>query len=209
MDIGNLDKWTAAEPQRELVLPGRAAPRRIRLDLNASHETGVYVTTEEKGAKPQFVAVVKGRQTVQFRASGTLRVAFAIPNGGQCWFNTIDGETVAFEPSTNPSFTKPWQRKPRNHDLEVVMMRMQRNQERMLEQLQAETDRRIAAAEKRLAPAKEKKADADDQRSPDGDGGKDAGAKGGTDGGKKADGAKASQAKVPAPGGADDDGSGA
>jgi hypothetical protein len=209
MDLGNLDKWTLADGQRMLVLAGKPASRRIRLDLNASHETGVYIYAE--GAKdPQFLANVKGRHTVQFRAGGTLRVAFAIPNGGQCWYNTMDGETVHFELPDAESFTRVWQRKPRNHDLEVVMHRMARNQEAMLSQLQAESDRRLAALEKRLTtkPNKEPKADADKQRASDGDGGKDAGAKGGTDGGKKADGAKAPQAKAPSPGGADDDGSG-
>lgn len=197
--IGDLNAWTEVREGVPLVLANsvKKGPRRIRLSVNSAGPLTLYVGKAGGDRPLQFLSVSTGLDVIEFWYEGDV----VITPDGNGYVRTADGTPTHVAKTDHRTFTEIVDRRPRNHQLELMMYEMRKNQERMMAQVQAEAERRmeeIKNAGKPPAPA----AAQDDQG---GGSGKPAKAKpkpGG--GGKPAEPAKGSD-----PEGDDDDGASA
>ena len=168
--IYNLDKWFPLKEGEALKLVGGRA-RRIRLEVNAPAEVALYAIISGVEA-PLFLALVKGRDLVEFYAPG--EEAFDLMcEGASCYVYTVDGIDVSAKSDGSESFVRIIERKPRNREAELMAYRMQENMQRMLNAQSAEFERvveRRLAAERALAAPQGASSGAGKKPAPDGNG---------------------------------------
>ena len=171
--LHNVEKWFTIAEGGTLNF-GNPNPRRVRVDVNAPHESRLFYVDGE--GKMTFLASVIGRDVIEFRAYGEFAL---ICEGPEVWIYTIDGEDVSYKNDAAETFTKIWDRRPRNPELELIQYQMHRNQERMFNEMRGEfaalhaTNQRLAAA---VAAQSASEADGDGaDGEPEPDGGADAG----------------------------------
>lgn len=124
--LHNLDKWKEL-PEGHTANFENTHARRVRLDVNAPFPVRLYA--HDGNGETTFLALVSGRDVIEFAASGEVGVTV---EGGGVWLHTVDGENLAFEIPQAESFTKLIERRPRNHELELMNYMMNQNIERRL-----------------------------------------------------------------------------
>ena len=145
----NLDKWQVMPEGRALKFD-TDRPRVIRLDVNSSGPTNLYVMwrgqVDEEHAEATFLAHVHGRDVIEFHTPG----AFALVCDGEpCSVYSVDGDVWTLVDPAPEIFTRIHERRVRNPDLELIVAKMQQNMERRLaiqaDELRAVIERREAA----------------------------------------------------------------
>lgn len=94
------------------------------------------------GRRVQFLALVEGLDTIEFAVDGAFDL---VPVGGDINCHSADGLDVTTRVIAPLIFTKVWDRRPRNRQLEMIEYRQRVNQERFRQDLIAEMDRREKA----------------------------------------------------------------
>lgn len=137
--IYNLDKWFRLDEGQSLKMkPGKA--RRIRLEVNSPAEVSLYAVIA--GVEPIFLALVKGRDLVEFNSPGG--EGFEIMGeGASVYLYTVDGVDVHARSDGSESFVRLMERKPRNREAELMAYHMQQNMQRMLNAQAEELERRF------------------------------------------------------------------
>lgn len=138
----NLDKWASLPVGSFLQLPGGEKPRRLRVEVNCPLPTRIDVVEHGRDAKLTHLAVVQGRETIQFVATDLVELVFTSED--EVWYFTSDGDQIAVEIPEATSFTKIASRRARNPELEMLMFKQQQNIERRMASMQADFDARIA-----------------------------------------------------------------
>lgn len=136
--LNNLDKWKRVESGEIIVFAGEKL-RRIRLQLNTSARTNVHVLGAD--AVPQFIGTVDGFDVIDFQYQGDLELLMA--SEGEVWLYSGEMEFTAKVIEDAESFTKVYERKARNPDLEYMLHRMQATQEQRIAQLADVYERRF------------------------------------------------------------------
>lgn len=154
--LHSLSRWERLPNDKTLLLPGAPGDgeRRVRLQVNCSHETALYVHVHEWGTSRLLAVVPAGLETVEFSASGLLEIDTSAQGDQEVWYQTADIEpthTIVRDPVI---FTELAQRRHRNPELEEIMYRMQVNIERRLNQQAEEHQAAIARIARRNDDAK-------------------------------------------------------
>lgn len=137
--IFNLDKWrTILEGEFIEFLSDR--PRTVRLEVNARDRVRLFV--QQEGGEPAFLAIVEGRDTVEFSANGAFDLYV---EGGECAVYTADGDDWSVAEVDAVTFTKIVERRIRNPELELMMAITRQNMETRLAAQSAEMERRFEA----------------------------------------------------------------
>lgn len=160
--IYNVENWVVIEPGQVLEYPSER-PRLVRLEVNSSGESQLYMLNAANEAF--FLALVKGRDTIEFVSSGKFSLSVA---GTECSVYTVDGSNIAHTVEAPVSFTRIVERRRRNPELEYIAAQMQANMARMLAQQSEEREKvyerreaaRIAAFEKLQSDALAKPSEA-------------------------------------------------
>ena len=137
--IANVDKWQKVR-DGEAVNFGNVNGRRVRLEVNAPHETRLYYV--DGNGEYTFLARVFGREAVEFAAVGEFTL---LPEGGDVWFYTVDGQDFSFAKPDAETFTQIISRRPRNHEMELMLYLQNQNMERMLRAQRDEMEQLLAA----------------------------------------------------------------
>lgn len=143
--IYNLDKWFRLDEGSKLAMSGGRA-RKIVLEVNAPAEAALYV--DIPGVDPIFLALVKGRDKVEFYAPGQEQFHL-MAEGCAVFLYTVDGIDISAVSDGSESFVRIIERKPRNRELELMQYEMRANMQRMLDKQAGEYARLI---ESRLPP---------------------------------------------------------
>lgn len=151
--IQNIKSWKQVRDGGALNLSGQDL-RRVRLDVNAPGPVRIWYA--DGNGELAFLAFVTGRDVIEFQAgSGDFSLTV---DGGECWFQSVDGEDLSFSIPDAEVLTRIVDRRPRNHELELMNYHMNANIERryaaMREDMEREWARREAAA-KPAAPQPE------------------------------------------------------
>ena len=137
--IQNITDWKCVEHGGALNLKG-GVHRRIRLDVNAPGAVVLnYVTGD---GEVTFLARVLGRDVIELWA-GHDEFAIVV-DGGECWFQSVDGEDFSFSIPDAETITRIVTRRPRNHELELMNYTMQQNMERRYAQMREDMEREWA-----------------------------------------------------------------
>lgn len=157
----NLTKWTQVPAGQGLSFTGDR-PRKVVLDVNAPSKVVMSLLHE---GRSDFLALVEGRDTVEFYVNGPFKVT---ATGGPCYIYTADGDGITIENLDAESFAVVRERRPRNLELEYMMAAMQENMTRRL-QLQAQeieraVSRRMGA--RQVQPSDARLPGRDDQEDP-------------------------------------------
>lgn len=159
--LHNLDKWQELKDGEAVNFAG-TAQRRVRLDVNAPDFTRLYHS--DANGVVTFLALVRGRDVIEFATDGEFAIT---AEGGPVWFHSIDGEATSFAIPDAVTLTKLIERRPRNHERELMMFMQNQNLERRLaaqrDELAALWDRRERAA---AAAAAQPKPASDDGSDP-------------------------------------------
>lgn len=164
--IQNIADWQKVEDGKALNMLG-GVTRRVRLDVNAPDAVRLWFVDGD--GQMTFLARVVGRDVLEFVAG---QQDFAIiAEGGECWFQSVDGENLAFSIPDAVTMTKLIERRPRNHEMELMMYMQNQNLERRLAQqaneLEALWNRREAVAAAAAAKSVPSSADKPDPAKPE------------------------------------------
>lgn len=143
--IYNLDKWFRLDEGAKLLMKGGRA-RKVVLEVNSPAEAALYV--DVAGVDPIFLALVKGRDKVEFYAPGQEDFHLMV-EGCSVFLYTVDGIDISAVSDGSESFVRIIERKPRNRELELMQYEMRANMQRMLDKQAGEYARLI---ESRLPP---------------------------------------------------------
>lgn len=116
--LHNTDKWSGLAPGKLLSFDG-SAPRVIRVDFNCPEPTRLDLV--DLRGKVTFLAVVHGRETVEFTAVGDVDLVATADD--EIWYFTDYGDGGGAYESYEASFTKLANRRVRNPDLELMMFK--------------------------------------------------------------------------------------
>lgn len=165
--IFNLDKWVHVEEGSTLHFL-RDKPRHVAIDVNCPGDACFYVLYDapppkegeeqpEGTAEQWFLGLARGRDRFEFAVKGDFKLYV---EEGDAWIASSDGEYVHGIVDDPVIFTKIANRRARNPHLEMMQFMMQQNQNRFMEQMNAEMDRREQALEERYAEPKTARAPA-------------------------------------------------
>lgn len=156
--IQNVKDWLCIADGQSFNLSG-VANRRVRLDVNAPFEARLWLSDGE--GVTYFLASVLGRDVIEFHAE--FETCSITAEGSDVYIQTVDGQDVSFSIPDAVTMTKLIERRPRNHEMELMMFHQNQNLERRLaaqrDELAALWDRREASL--RAAAAKPVAASAD------------------------------------------------
>lgn len=126
--IYNVENWVVIEPGQVLEYPADR-PRLVRLEVNAAAESQLYMLNASNEAF--FLALVKGRDTIEFVSSGKFSLSVA---ENACSVYTVDGSNISHTVEAPVSFTRIVERRRRNPELEIIAAQMAANMNRIIEQ---------------------------------------------------------------------------
>lgn len=139
----NLDKWHEVK-QGKVIHFETDRPRVVRLEVNVAG-TSVLGIVGDKGSA-RFLALVTGRDVIEFHVGGSFGL---VSDGDPVWIYTVDGDRWTYEDPAPEIFTRMHQPRIRNHELEVMMAKVQQNMERRLakqaDEIRRDAERRAAA----------------------------------------------------------------
>lgn len=163
--IFNVENWIVIEPGQVLEYPAEK-PRLVRLEVNAAAESQLFMLNAANEAF--FLALVKGRDTIEFVSSGKFSLSVA---ENACSVYTVDGSNIAHTVEAPQSFTRVVERRRRNPELEIIAAQMAANMNRILEQQSSEREavyeRRERAREARLAAIEAASAKSGSEKEPE------------------------------------------
>lgn len=136
----NLDKWRYLA-QGEVIRFTSDRPRTVRLEVNAEDKCKFFVA--EGAEDPVFLAVVEGRDALEFSAQGEFDL---LVTGGSAAIYTADGDDWSVAEVDGATFTKIVERRMRNPELEYMMFVQNQNMEKRLAQQADELQRRFEAS---------------------------------------------------------------
>lgn len=162
----NLSKWSVIRDGEELYYDNRKI-RQVVLDVNSSDDVRLYISQasdqvenspqaledDAAGRRPnpgqvsaadtvRFLALVRGRDRVEFTVEGPFAL---LAEGGDCFVYTVDGMDAATRVTAPLIYTRIANRKDRNPHLDMLMRQSKLNELRMLQRLEGEIERRLAA----------------------------------------------------------------
>jgi hypothetical protein len=137
--LHNLSKWTVIPPKGALHFGG-AQVRRVRLEVNAPSRARLSIADGD--GVITFLALVEGRDMLEFVVDREFSL-FSDEPGVMIY--TADSDDISAVNDAAVSFAKVMQRRPRNHDLEVIAAEMAYNMQRRLEAQTHELERSFAA----------------------------------------------------------------
>ena len=143
--IFNLGKWFELPRDARLQFT-TDRPRTVRFEVNAPVETRLYVATDigaQADGLCRFLALVKGRDTIEFSADGAFSLLADDDGQEAVWVFTADGDDVSIQLDAPETFTKIVERRRRNPELEYMVAVMERNVNARLAQQAAEFERRL------------------------------------------------------------------
>lgn len=181
--IRDISKWLIVHAGSKLEFPNEK-PRHVRIEVNAPTEARIdYIAPD---GEVKFLALVKGRDTVEFETEG----AFALTcDAEELYVYSAEAEIVHSTIEAPESFTRIMQgRRVRNPELEALMHQMNRNFERQLEKqarIYGSIIERGAHPVAQVAPSSSVPARVEGEPTPDGDRGPSDQAPSGTDDGDK------------------------
>lgn len=146
----DLDRWSPWPAESVLVLHGKRA-RRVRLQVASGARVLVALATSH-GEFP--LALVEGRETIQFMAPPDARLSVTVdgkPASG-VWFQTVDGDDLSVEASPD-EYTRIWQRRPRDLNMERMMRQFMQNAEVRTQQLLEQQARHFSEENARAVEA--------------------------------------------------------
>lgn len=137
----DLAKWIPWPDGSVLVLESKRA-RRVRLDV-ATVSPALLTISLPAGDFP--LATVNGRETVQFSAEGDVRLAITQDGAPakNVWFQTVDGDDVSLDNGGAEEYTRMWERRPRDYNLERVLQRQAEAMERRFNQALHDQEKRL------------------------------------------------------------------
>lgn len=135
----DLTKWTTVEDGQVYHLNGSKV-REVRLEINAPDIARLWI--EGDGGDRRFLALVEGRDAVEFVARGPVGLSI---EGGPIEVYTIDGEDVSVTAEESVSHTKVMERARRSPEFDRVAAELRFNMERRLAR-QADEIRALLAA---------------------------------------------------------------
>lgn len=125
--IKDLSKWFVLEAGSKLELPNDR-PRMIRLEVNTPYKARLDLIDPD--GVPMFLALVEGRDTIEFEAPGACSIASDAP---ELYLYSSEGEVVHSVVEAPESFTRIMAgRRQRNPEMELLAQTMNRNFERQL-----------------------------------------------------------------------------
>lgn len=133
----NLSKWRVVT-EGEMIRFESSHPRTVRLEVNSPDRAKLLLHEEERD--PCFLAVVNGRDAIEFSADGTFEITVT---GSDVYFYTAEGDDWSVEPVDGRTFTRIVERRSRNPEMELMMHMAMTNMERRLDQQAAELERRF------------------------------------------------------------------
>lgn len=145
----SLARWNALPKGQVLELPGTSSERRVRLQINSPGLAMLFFVNSD--GEEVFLAAADRRDTVEFAASGNVRIT---TSSDDVFIYSAELEATSAVIPDPQVFTKIAQRKARNPELEHMMFVMNQNIERRLAAQAAEHQELMAA----LAAAKPKAA---------------------------------------------------
>ena len=157
--IQNVKDWFRVEDGAAFNLSG-VANRRVRLDVNVPFEARLWLSDGD--GVDYFLGAVRGRDVIEFHAE--FETCAVTVEGSDVYIQTVDGQDLSIAVPDAVSMTKLIERRPRNHEMELMMFHQNQNLERRLaaqrDELAAFWDRREAAvraaAEKPVATSVDK-----------------------------------------------------
>lgn len=167
--IRDLTKWLRLNGGSKLDFAA-GKPRLIRLEVNAPTETRLDLIDEH--GEVFFLALVKGRDTVEFETAGAFSLA---SDADEVYVYTAEAEIVHSIVEAPESFTRIMQgRRTRNPEMEALIHQMNRNFERQLEKqarVYGDIIERSAHPRAQVAPPSSTPASVDGKPTPDGNAG--------------------------------------
>lgn len=140
----NLTKWGLIDGGKVLSFPSNK-PRAVRLDVNAPSKVELsYINAD---GEVFFLALVEGRDTIDFTTTGK----FSVATSGDCYVHTVDGEDVSYEVIDPIIFTRIVARRARSPELERLEQRMMMNINRRLEKQRGELEDYYSRRERDVA----------------------------------------------------------
>lgn len=178
----NLDKWTHIG-EGEVLTFVKDTPRNVAIDVNVPGEAYFYVLVERareldeakvqeeidagrlaapatdesrEGNVSYFLGLAKGRDRFEFAVLGAFQLYV---ENCSAYISSSDGEMVhtTIPLHERPIFTRVANRKKRNPHLEMIEYNMRLNQQRFMEDVEAEIERRTNAIEERYADDRAKR----------------------------------------------------
>lgn len=179
--IRDMSKWLRLNAGSKLDFPIEK-PRPVRIEVNAPVETRLdYISPD---GEVTFLALVKGRETVEFETIGAFALA---SDADELYVYSSEAEVVHSIVEAPESFTRIMQgRRTRNPEMEALIHQMNRNFERQLEKqarVYGDIIERSATPRTAVAPSTSVPARVEGEPTPDGDAGPSVKAPAGTDDG--------------------------
>lgn len=136
--IKRFNRYVSLQANKPLTL-GCGKMRTVRMDFLAPEETKVFAKGGDGGAKAwQFIAIVKGNETVEIGWHGPLMIKAESPVS--IYSSEMEKTEITIE---NPEiFTRVLNRRKRNPEMERMMFEMQRNIENRVATQLGEIERR-------------------------------------------------------------------
>lgn len=157
----NIRDWVLIEDGKAFNLTGMAN-RRVRLDVNAPYEARLWLSDGD--GVTYFLASVLGRDVIEFHAD--FETCSITAEGSDVYVQTVDGVDLSIAIPDAVTMTKLIERRPRNHEIELMMFMQNQNLERRLaaqrDELEALWSRRAAAAVAAAAKSSASSADKPD-----------------------------------------------
>lgn len=152
--LQELARWRRVGEQEAVRIDGPDKVRQVRLEFNVTRPTQVFLLPTK--GEPVFLATVDGREDVTFVTSGPVTFMCSGPTGTEVYYYAKEAEKTSVVVPDAVAFTTIAQRQPRNHDLELMMFKMEQNMQKRLRNAAAEMERkfRAAAEQKAQEPAK-------------------------------------------------------
>lgn len=175
--IHNLSKWRFLPEGEALHFSGRAQ-RTVVVDVNCPQEVCFYIrqdpederldpererdeeagrvaqgdsalgraASDDDGGSVSFIAVCKGRDRLEFGVDGSFDL---LTEGGSAYVFSHDGVDIATRVIAPVIFTRIANRRQRNPHLEMMEYQMRLNQQRFMDGVRAEVERRVGALERK------------------------------------------------------------
>lgn len=140
LKLGPVARWQAMGG-KELILRGK--PRTVKVEF-VSIGGGVAMLVPEGDTAAAFMVPIQhGHNVLEWEALGDVAVSY--DGEGECYAYTRDCSCTVIDTAAERSFTKPAQRRTRNHELELMQWRLEQNMMRRMEAEVAELERRYKA----------------------------------------------------------------
>ncbi|QWY83446.1 hypothetical protein [Rhizobium phage RHph_X92] len=141
INLNDIDKWVPLAAGESFEFAS-TRPRPVKLEVNCSAETPLFIQLEGADELPRFLALVKGRETVNFVVPGAFSIFHDCPDPSQdvmLW--TADGGKVHRENVSAATFTKLHERRAVNPEFEYMRYQMEANMQKRLAAQQAQFER--------------------------------------------------------------------